>query len=171
MYLSRISNPKYTNTGSKWIQIKTIDLVCHTYCDTGHLFWLRGTLTRYTLTFTAVVKRVAVNTTCFNHLINAAAHVPEKVIRLVNVRILLAVLLAQRWQMTLAQRHFAHRPNVIANGWFDVDPSSLAQEVLHMPTTLPTILYQILSCPWKKSWNLVDWDTYYMQQYHVFLLT
>ena len=55
------------------------------------------------------------------------------VIRWADVDILLAVLLAQRqlWQMTLARCHFAHRPNVIANGCFDVIPTPLAQLDLH----------------------------------------
>ena len=26
-------------------------------------------------------------------------------------------IVGQRWLMTLAQSHFAYRPNVIANGW------------------------------------------------------
>ena len=51
-----------------------------------------------------------------------------------NVDILLAVLLAQRRQMTLARRHFAHRADVIANNWFDVGPTSLVLQAQHMPT-------------------------------------
>ena len=55
------------------------------------------------------------------------------VIRRANVAsIFLSVLLTQRWQMTLARRYFAHRANVFANGWFDVDPTSLVQQVQHM---------------------------------------
>ena len=36
--------------------------------------------------------------------------------------------------MTLARCHFAHRADLIANGWFDVGPTPLAQQALHMPT-------------------------------------
>ena len=42
-----------------------------------------------------------------------------------NVGILLAV--------TLARCHFAHRADLIANGWLDVDPAPLTQHALHMP--------------------------------------
>ena len=55
------------------------------------------------------------------------------VIRWADVGILLAVLLAQRqlWQMTFSRCHFAHRPNVIASGCFDVSPTPLAHIDLH----------------------------------------
>ena len=43
-------------------------------------------------------------------------------------------LLSQRLQMTFARCHFAHRTNLIANRWFDVGPTPLAQKALHMPT-------------------------------------
>ena len=33
------------------------------------------------------------------------------------------VLLAHRIQMTLAPCRFAHRAEIIASGWFDVDPT------------------------------------------------
>ena len=56
------------------------------------------------------------------------------IIRWVDVSILLAVLLARRWQMTLARYHFTRRTDLIANGWFDVGPTPLAQQALHMPT-------------------------------------
>ena len=51
-----------------------------------------------------------------------------------NAGILSAVLLARRRQMTLARCHFAHRANLIANRWFDVGPTPVAQQALHMPT-------------------------------------
>ena len=51
-----------------------------------------------------------------------------------NAGILSTVLLARRRQMTLARCHFAHRANVIANRWFDVGPTPVAQQALHMPT-------------------------------------
>ena len=51
-----------------------------------------------------------------------------------NACILSAVLLARRRQMTLARCHFAHRANLIANRWFDVGPTPVAQQALHMPT-------------------------------------
>ena len=51
-----------------------------------------------------------------------------------NAGILSAVLLARRRQMTLAQCHFAHRANLIANCWFDVGPTPVAQQALHMLT-------------------------------------
>ena len=47
-----------------------------------------------------------------------------------NAEILLAVLLARRRQMTLARCHFAHRPYLIANRWFDVGPTPVAQQAL-----------------------------------------
>ena len=47
----------------------------------------------------------------------------DKIIRWGNVGILLAVLLVRRWQMTLARCNFAHRADLIANGWFDVGPT------------------------------------------------
>ena len=53
-----------------------------------------------------------------------------------NAGILSAVLLARRRQMTLARCHFAHRANLIANRWFDVGPTPIAQQALHMPTIL-----------------------------------
>ena len=43
-------------------------------------------------------------------------------------------MLARRRQMTLARCHFAHRANLIANRWFDVGPTPIAQQALHMPT-------------------------------------
>ena len=47
-----------------------------------------------------------------------------------------AVLLARRRQMMLhvARFHFAHRANLIANRWFDVGPTPVAQKALHTPT-------------------------------------
>ena len=51
-----------------------------------------------------------------------------------NAGILSAVLLARRRQMTLARCHFAHRTNLIANRWFDVGPTPVAQQTLHMTT-------------------------------------
>ena len=47
-----------------------------------------------------------------------------------------AVLLTRRLQMTLVRCHFAHRANlhVIANRWFDVGPTPVAQQGRHMPT-------------------------------------
>ena len=41
--------------------------------------------------------------------------------------------------MALAGRHFAHRSDVIANGWFDVGPTCLAQA-----NVMPTVLFQVL---------------------------
>ena len=35
-------------------------------------------------------------------------------------------------QMTLARCHFAHRDNLIVNRWFDVGPTPVAQQALHM---------------------------------------
>ena len=64
-----------------------------------------------------------------------------------NVDILLAVLLVQLGQTTLARRHFAHRPKVISNGLFDVDPTSLTQQALiAYANVTPTILFHVL--PW-----------------------
>ena len=34
--------------------------------------------------------------------------------------------------MTLARCHFAHRDNLIVNRWFDVGPTPVAQQALHM---------------------------------------
>ena len=51
-----------------------------------------------------------------------------------NAGILSAVLLARRRQMTLARCHFAHRANLIGNRWFEVGPTPVAQQALHMPT-------------------------------------
>ena len=51
-----------------------------------------------------------------------------------NASILSAVLLARGREMTLARCHFAHRANLIANRWFGVGPTSVAQQALHMPT-------------------------------------
>ena len=51
-----------------------------------------------------------------------------------NASILSAVLLARRRKMTLARCHFAHRANLIANRWFGVGPTPVAQQALHMPT-------------------------------------
>ena len=34
--------------------------------------------------------------------------------------------------MTLARRYFVHRDDGISNGWFDVGPTPLAQQALHM---------------------------------------
>ena len=42
-----------------------------------------------------------------------------------NAGILSAVL--------LARRHFAHQANLIANRWFNVGPTPVAQQALHMP--------------------------------------
>ena len=42
--------------------------------------------------------------------------------------------MARRRQMSLARCHFAHRANLIANPWFDVGPTPVAQQTLHMPT-------------------------------------
>ena len=56
------------------------------------------------------------------------------IIRWANVGILLAVLLVRSWQMTMARCHFAHWADLIANGWFDVGPTPVAQLALHMPT-------------------------------------
>ena len=52
-----------------------------------------------------------------------------------NVGISLAVLLAQRWQMTMAGRHIAHRADfkLQANGWFDLSTTSPAYANV-MPT-------------------------------------
>ena len=50
-----------------------------------------------------------------------------------NDGILSAVLLARCRQMTLAQCHFADRANLIANRWFDVGPTPVDQQALHMP--------------------------------------
>ena len=50
-----------------------------------------------------------------------------------NAGILSVVLLARRRQITLVRCHFAHRANLIANSWFGVDPTSVAQQALHMP--------------------------------------
>ena len=61
-------------------------------------------------------------------------HVPDTVICWANVGILLAVLLTQRWQILLVQHHFAHRADNFADGWFNIGPLSLAQQVWHMPT-------------------------------------
>ena len=61
------------------------------------------------------------------------------VFRVPNVDVLLAVLLAQHWQMTLARCHFAHRADVIANGWYGVGPTPLAQQ-----PCIPTIPFQVL---------------------------
>ena len=54
-------------------------------------------------------------------------------------------LLGQRWhfvgrfvvrrrQMTSARCHFAQRANLNANRWFDVGPTPVARQALHMPT-------------------------------------
>ena len=51
-----------------------------------------------------------------------------------TVSVMAAVLLAQRRQMTLARCHYAHRINLIANRWFDVSPTPVTQQALHMPT-------------------------------------
>ena len=51
-----------------------------------------------------------------------------------NAGILSAVLLARRRQMTLARCHFAHWANLIANRWFNVNLTPVAQQALHMPT-------------------------------------
>ena len=51
-----------------------------------------------------------------------------------NAGILSAVLLARRRQMTLTRCHFARRTNLIANCWFDVGPTPVAQQVLLIPT-------------------------------------
>ena len=51
-----------------------------------------------------------------------------------NAGILSAALLAQRRQMTLCRCHVAHRANLIANRWFQVGPTAVAQQALHMPT-------------------------------------
>ena len=48
--------------------------------------------------------------------------------------------LARRWQMTLVRCHFVHRTDLIANGWFDIGPTPVAQQALHMLT-----LYQPFS--------------------------
>ena len=58
-----------------------------------------------------------------------------------NVGILPAVLLAQRRQMTLARCHFAHRANFIANRWFDVGPTPVAQQA--HANVMPTTLFQV----------------------------
>ena len=52
------------------------------------------------------------------------------IIRWANV----GILLARRWQMTLARCHFADWADLIANSWFDDGPTPLAQQALHMPT-------------------------------------
>ena len=36
--------------------------------------------------------------------------------------------------MALVRCHFAHRADLIANAWFDIGPTPLAQQALHMPT-------------------------------------
>ena len=51
-----------------------------------------------------------------------------------NAGILSAVLLARCRQATLARCYFAHRANLIANRWFDVGPTPVAQQALHTPT-------------------------------------
>ena len=61
---------------------------------------------------------------------NVLARSQIAIIRLANAEILLAVLLTQRRQMTLARGHFAHRPYLIANRWFDVGPTRVAQQAL-----------------------------------------
>ena len=64
---------------------------------------------------------------------NAVAHGPPQItiICWANVGILSVVLLARRRQMTLARCHFAYRANLIANRWFDVGPTPVAQQALH----------------------------------------
>ena len=49
-------------------------------------------------------------------------NIPDNMLTLPNVGPPSSVTLAQRWQMTLAQRNFAHWPNVAANSWPDVGP-------------------------------------------------
>mgnify|MGYP003690534163 CR=1 FL=1 len=61
-------------------------------------------------------------------------HTQIAIICWANAGILSAVLLARRRQMTLVRCHFAHRANLIANRWFDVGPTPVAQQALHMPT-------------------------------------
>ena len=36
--------------------------------------------------------------------------------------------------MSLTRCHFCHRADLIANGWFDVGPTSIAQQAMHMAT-------------------------------------
>ena len=45
-----------------------------------------------------------------------------------------AVMLARRRKITLVRCHFASRANLIANRWFDVDPTPVALQAMHMPT-------------------------------------
>ena len=47
----------------------------------------------------------------------------------------MAVLLVQHGPTAFAGR-FAHRADILANGWFDVGPTPLAQQALHMSTIL-----------------------------------
>ena len=50
------------------------------------------------------------------------------------VGILSAVLLARRrTNDVIARCHFAHRSNLIVNRWFDVGPTPIAKQALHMP--------------------------------------
>ena len=65
------------------------------------------------------------------------------IIRWTNVGILLAVFWARRWQLTLARCHFAHRADLIANGWFDVGPTPLVQQSSAYANAMATILFQV----------------------------
>ena len=69
------------------------------------------------------------NTVCIMHICCVLTQIA--VIRWSIVGILLAVLLAQRWQMTLAQPHFAHWSNwnLLAQCWSNIlSPTSHAHK-------------------------------------------
>ena len=60
--------------------------------------------------------------------------------RWANVGLMMATSLGQRWQTTLAQRNFAHRPYVGPTGWAIVGPTRHSQLRLHTANILPTCL-------------------------------
>ena len=53
-------------------------------------------------------------------------------------------IVGQTSTMTAAQCQFAHQPNVIANGWLYIDPTSLANQACHDTNWMSTIHYQTI---------------------------
>ena len=70
----------------------------------------------------------------------------------------------------MLRRHFAHRPNVIANGCFDIAPTPLAQQYLPMSTLCQTFSFKCCVGPTLVRHDFVLFNLFYKFDSHNFVL-